>query len=98
MLVITILTISTICFSLGIWNSSDSVVFFFNLKLFQCTRVLLWKLHVKVVLSDNPIPLKVPDLYSSDVRSAHSFSKSSCALHPPFYFFTIALEFDRALV
>ena len=47
-------------------------------------RFLLWKLHLRFVLNDNPTPLKVPDLYSSDVRSAHSFPAHSI---PHFFYY-----------
>jgi hypothetical protein len=46
----------------------------------------MWKLHLKFVWNDNLTPLKVPDLYLSDVRFAHSFPKSPCSLHPPLFY------------
>ena len=60
------------------------VFFFFIQNCFN--SFLLWKLHLKFVLNDNPTSLKVPDLYLSDVRLAHSFPKSPCSLHPPFVY------------
>jgi hypothetical protein len=86
MSILPISTTSSVLFDFWTFFLICFVFVFFFLSKTVLNSFLLWKLHLKFVWNDNLTPLKVQDLYLSDVRFPHSFRKSPCSLHPPFFY------------